>query len=118
MESFADQFRAFFLALGCHALVILLVWLGFDWLLPQREISAAGEPIRATLQVSAADLRRAEAAIEKAERERPAEEVARRRCQFSPPRCPAPIQAIGSGGAPALSSRLLPIRGRRSLPGR
>src|SRR5687767_9814494 len=66
MESFGDQARAFLLSLAIHAALILLVWFGLDWLLPSRDVAAAGEPVQATLDVSAADLKRAQAAIAKA----------------------------------------------------
>ena len=74
MESFADRFRAFFLALAGHALLIALVWFGFDWLMPPVAVSAAGEPIQATVQVSASELRKARAAIEKAAKAEPVPE--------------------------------------------
>ena len=67
MESFASQTRAFLYSLAVHAVLVLLVWFGVDWLLPEREANAAGEPVRATLKVSAAELKAAKAAIAKAE---------------------------------------------------
>jgi colicin import membrane protein len=63
MESFTDQVRAFVLALLFHLALIGLIWWSAYWILPQHESAAAGEPIQATLQVSAADIRRAKAAI-------------------------------------------------------
>jgi len=63
MESFADQFRAFALALLFHVALIFLIWWSAYWVFPRLDSAAAGEPIRATLQVSAADIRRAETAI-------------------------------------------------------
>ena len=69
MESFADQFRAFALAMGFHLVLIGLIWWSAYWILPQHDTSAAGEPIRATLQVSAADIRQAKAAIKAARRQ-------------------------------------------------
>lgn len=69
METFGEQLRAFLLSLAIHAALILLVWFGIDWLLPPRDATVAGEPVQATLQVSAADLKRASAAIAKATRE-------------------------------------------------
>lgn len=66
MESFSDQARAFALAVAVHVALILLVWFGIDWLLPEREAVAAGEPVQASLRVSAKELQRAKAAIAKA----------------------------------------------------
>src|SRR5688572_12463960 len=66
METFASQARAFAYALAVHLALILLVWFGIDWLLPARDTAAAGEPVQATLRVSASDLKRAQAAIAKA----------------------------------------------------
>lgn len=66
MESQADQVRAFVLALLLHAGLIAFIWLSASWIWPLREESAAGEPIRATLVVSAADIRRAQKAIKAA----------------------------------------------------
>ena len=63
MESRADQVRAFALALLLHAGAIALVWLSARWIWPVSDASAAGEPIQATLMVSAADIRRAQKAI-------------------------------------------------------
>ncbi len=63
MESRADQVRAFLLALLLHAGVIALAWLSARWIWPVSDASAAGEPIQATLMVSAADVRRAQKAI-------------------------------------------------------
>lgn len=63
MESFADQLKAFVLALLFHVALIFLIWWSAYWILPRHDSVAAGEPIRATLQVSAADIRRAQAAI-------------------------------------------------------
>lgn len=104
MESFADQFRAFLLALACHAALIVLVWFGFDWLLPQREVSAAGEPIRAMLQVSAADLRRVKAAIEQAEKlQEPAEEATR------PPPQPIPEPQPQTSETPVQETPQAPV---------
>ena len=74
MESFADQIRAFALALVFHLVLIGLIWWSAFWILPQHDTSAAGEPIRATLRVSAADIRRANAAIKASPKpEKPAE---------------------------------------------
>jgi colicin import membrane protein len=68
MESFASQTRAFLYSLAIHAALILLVWFGVDWLLPPRDAAAAGEPVQATLKVSASELKAAKAAIAKAEK--------------------------------------------------
>jgi colicin import membrane protein len=63
METFASQARAFLYSLAIHAALVLLVWLGVDWLLPQRDVPAAGEPVKAELRVSAKELKAAKAAI-------------------------------------------------------
>jgi colicin import membrane protein len=68
METFGDQARALLLAVAIHVALILLVWFGIDWLLPAQDVAAAGEPVQATLKVSAKDLQRAQAAIAKAEK--------------------------------------------------
>jgi hypothetical protein len=68
MESFSDQVRAFALAVVFHLALIVVVWFSALWALPQRDDAAAGEPIRATLEVSKADIRRAKAAIKAAPR--------------------------------------------------
>jgi colicin import membrane protein len=66
MESRADQVRAFVLALLLHAGAIFLLWLSARWIWPVNDAAAAGEPIQATLMVSAADIRRAQKAIKAA----------------------------------------------------
>lgn len=66
MESFSDQARAFLLTVGFHALLIVFAWWSASWAFSSPDQPAAGEPIRATLQVSSADLRRVEAAIKAA----------------------------------------------------
>lgn len=76
MESFADQFRAFALALLFHVALIALIWWSAYWVFPHLDSAAAGEPIRATLQVSAADVRRAEAAIKASPKPQPPEVAA------------------------------------------
>lgn len=68
METFGSQLRAFALALALHGLLALLMWLGLDWLLPERETQSAGEPVKATLKISDADLKRARAAMAKAQK--------------------------------------------------
>lgn len=87
MESFSDQVRAFALALAFHLGLIALVWWGAFWVLPQNQDPAAGEPIRATLQVSAADIRRAKAAIKANSRPEPAKPA---KAADSPPPQPLP----------------------------
>ena len=67
MESFASQTRAFLYSLAVHAALILLVWFGIDWLLPEPEAAAAGQPVEATLRVSDAELAAARKAIAKAQ---------------------------------------------------
>ena len=66
MESRADQARAFLFALLLHAGFIALVWLSAKWIWPVHDEFAAGEPIQASLMVSAADIRRAQKAIKAA----------------------------------------------------
>jgi colicin import membrane protein len=73
MESFGDQTRALLLSVAVHAALILLVWFGIDWLLPERDAIAAGEPVQATLKVSDAELKQARAAMAKAEQAEEAE---------------------------------------------
>ena len=63
MESTADQFRAFAFALVFHVVLIWLIWWSAYLVFPRIDTAAAGEPIQATLQISAADKRRVQAAI-------------------------------------------------------
>lgn len=63
MESRADQTRALLLTVLLHAVGIALVWLSSSWFWSSRADAAAGEPITASLEISSADLRRAESAI-------------------------------------------------------
>lgn len=67
MESTADQLRAFGLSVLFHAALVGLFWLGARYMLTMPEESAIGEPIRATLQASKADLARVQAAIDASE---------------------------------------------------
>ena len=67
METFGDQARSLLLSLAAHAALILLVWFGIDWLLPERDAVAAGEAVQATLRVPASELKQARAAMAKAE---------------------------------------------------
>lgn len=78
MESFADQARSLLLSVAVHVALILLVWFGVDWLVPRNEAAAAGEPVQASLQVSAKELQQARAAMEKAREKKvePVEEAA------------------------------------------
>ena len=85
MESLADRARAFALAVGLHALLIALIWLSAFWILPRRDTTAVGESIQASLQVSAADIRQAKAAIKAAAKPIAPEPVA-----VSPPPQPLP----------------------------
>lgn len=87
MESSADQVRAFLLALAFHVALIALIWWSATWVLPPRDSAAGGEPIQATLQVSAADLRRARAAIKAAPKPAP---VAPAEVAATPPPQPIP----------------------------
>lgn len=66
MESSADQVRAFALAVLFHLALFALLWLGGILSFARKQTPAAGEPIQASLQVSAADVRRAKAAIKAA----------------------------------------------------
>src|SRR3990167_9284587 len=68
MESTADQLRAFGLSVLFHAALVGLFWLSARYMLTMPEESAIGEPIRATLQASKADLARVQAAIDASER--------------------------------------------------
>ena len=63
METRADQTRALLLTLLLHVVGIALVWLSSSWFWASRADAAAGEPIVASLEISSADLRRAERAI-------------------------------------------------------
>jgi colicin import membrane protein len=72
MESSSDRARAFALALALHIGLLLLIWASASWMLPRSDEAAAGEPIQATLQVTAADLRRAERMLADAKRAQPA----------------------------------------------
>jgi len=85
MESFSDQARALALAVLFHLALIVVIWFSALWALPQRDDAAAGEPIRATLQVSKADIRRAKAAIKAAPKPVKTPEVAK-----APPPQPTP----------------------------
>jgi colicin import membrane protein len=79
MASTSNDRSAFALSLGLHALVLLAIWASASWILPVQDEPAAGEPIQATLQLSAADVRRAQQAIDKASKAQP-----------EPPKAPAP----------------------------
>lgn len=63
MESRADQVSAFAFALLLHVGLFVLAWLSARWIWPVHDEFAAGEPIQASLVVSAADVRRAQKAI-------------------------------------------------------
>ncbi len=63
MESRADQVSAFAFALLLHVGLFLLAWLSARWIWPVHDEFAAGEPIQASLVMSAADVRRAQKAI-------------------------------------------------------
>lgn len=79
MASTSNDRTAFALSLGLHVALLLAIWASASWILPVPDEAAAGEPIQATLQLSAADLRRATQAIKAAEKARP-----------EPPKAPAP----------------------------
>ena len=82
MASQASNDRsAFALSLGLHLALLLAIWASASWMLPVQDEAAAGEPIQATLQLSAADLRQARQAVAKAAEAPPEPE---------PPKAPAP----------------------------
>lgn len=83
-ESRANPARAFVLTVLLHAGLLALVWWSARWVW-RESASAAGEPIQATLEVSAADRKRALAAIRAAEKAAPAKPV--------PPPAPQPLPA-------------------------
>ena len=62
---------AFVLSLLLHAAVALVAWLSSLWIWNPPQPPAAGEPIGATLELSSADVRRAEKAIEAARKANP-----------------------------------------------
>lgn len=82
-ESRANQARALVLTVLLHVGIIALVWWSARWVWNEPQ-TAAGEPIQATLQVSAADLRRATQAIRAAEKSVPAKPLPPPRPQPQP----------------------------------
>jgi colicin import membrane protein len=102
MESTTDRIVAFGLAVALHLGLILLAWFSASWFMPPDDSVAAGEPIQATLQLSSADMRRAEQAIAEAEKARPEppaapepqpEPVARPQDSSTPPQ-PVPQEVL------------------------
>lgn len=71
METRSDQARALILTVLLHAAGLALLWLSASWAFAPRSEAASGEPVRASLQASAADLQRARAAIAEAARAQP-----------------------------------------------
>jgi colicin import membrane protein len=71
MRTDGNDAGAFLLSLLLHALVAALAWVSSLWIWRTPPAPAAGEPIGATLEISAADLRRAEQAIEQARKANP-----------------------------------------------
>src|SRR4249919_2281805 len=63
VQSPFDTAQAIVLAALLHILLLLAVWLSAYWVMKVPDESAAGPPIAATLEFSAADLHRAEQAI-------------------------------------------------------
>ncbi|KFN43095.1 membrane protein TolA [Arenimonas oryziterrae] len=64
METREDNFRAIALTVLLHAGLVLSMILASWFVLPDNQASAAGEPMQASLQFSAADLRRAKQAVQ------------------------------------------------------
>lgn len=92
METFGSQARAFALALALHVGLVLLLWLGVDWLLPRRDAVAAGEPVKATLQVSDREIKRARAAMAKAQKAEDAAPKPQPKPEPRPQESPTPPQ--------------------------
>lgn len=76
METRADQTRALLFTVLLHVAGIVLVWLSSNWFWSSQADAAVGEPITASLEVSSADIRRAERAIAEAAKTAPKEEAA------------------------------------------
>jgi len=85
MASTSNDRSAFALSLGLHVALLLAIWASASWILPVQDEPAAGEPIQATLQLSAADLQRARQAITKANQAPPEPAQA-------PPPQPQPVE--------------------------
>ena len=92
METFGSQARAFALALALHIGLVLLLWLGVDWLLPRRDAVAAGEPVKATLQVSDREMQRARSAMAKAQKAEDAAPKPQPKPEPRPQESPTPVQ--------------------------
>jgi colicin import membrane protein len=94
METFGSQARAFALALALHIGLALLLWLGVDWLLPRRDAVAAGEPVKASLKVSDSELKRARAAMAKAQKAEDAAPKPQPKPEPRPQESPTPVQPM------------------------
>jgi colicin import membrane protein len=62
-----QNWQAWFYTLALHGAFIALVWLASVWVFPQNQQASPGEPVAATLSISAADMARAKQAIRAAE---------------------------------------------------
>lgn len=62
-----QNWQALLYTMALHAGFIGLVWLASVWVFPQREQASRGEPVAATLSISAEDMARAKKAIRAAE---------------------------------------------------
>ena len=62
-----QNWQAWLYTLALHSAFIALVWLASVWVFPENEQASQGEPVAATLSVSAEDMARAKEAIRAAE---------------------------------------------------
>ena len=62
-----QNWQALLYTVALHAGFIVLVWLASVWVFPQQEQASQGEPVAATLSISAEDMARAKKAIRAAE---------------------------------------------------
>lgn len=62
-----QNWQAWFYTVALHAGFIGLVWLASVWVFPQQEQASQGEPVAATLSISAEDMARAKKAIRAAQ---------------------------------------------------
>ena len=62
-----QNWQAWLYTLALHGAFIALVWLASVWVFPQNEQASQGEPVAATLSISAEDMARAKEAIRAAE---------------------------------------------------
>lgn len=63
-----QNWQALFYTLALHGAFIALIWLASVWVFPQAEQASQGEPVAATLSISAEDMARAKEAIRAAEK--------------------------------------------------